>query len=245
MPKFSIIIPVCNQHELTRQCVESIKKNSSDYEIIIIDNGSEPAYPGTGKIIRNLKNQGFPIAVNQGIKEATGEIIVILNNDTIVTPQWLERLAEHLEYADMVGPVTNNISGPQKQGNFQLNSTSSLDFYSEEIYKIHRLQSAPWYRLVFFCVAIKREVIGEIGLLDEQFSPGNFEDDDFCLRAIGAGFRLVIAEDVFIYHYGSQTHRSLKLDYAKLLETNRAKFEAKWPLAIQKELCKKCLTNFK
>jgi GT2 family glycosyltransferase len=62
----------------------------------------------------NEKNLGFPIAVNQGIRAAKGEIIIILNNDTLVTPKWLSRFEEHLKYADIVGPVSNNVSGPQK-----------------------------------------------------------------------------------------------------------------------------------
>jgi len=246
MPKFSIIIPVCGNQEMTTNCVNRIRACSTDFEIILVDNGSQPKIQSQYKCLRQEENLGFPKAVNIGIKEATGEIIVILNNDTLVTPQWLDRLAEHLKYADMVGPVTNSISGPQRIAYHQVFDSEKIDFDSEDLYQKNKLQSTPWHRLVFFCVAIKREVIDKIGLLDEQFSPGNFEDDDFCLRAVGAGFHLVIAEDVFIYHYGSQTHKSLNLDYAKLLETNRAKFEAKWPAEKQAELRQKaqapCLT---
>lgn len=236
MPKYSIIIPVCGQQEMTRQCVESIRKNSFDFELIGVFNGCLPERDLFDIEIRNAKNEGFPIAVNQGIRAAHGEIIVILNNDTIVTPHWLEYLAEHLKYADMVGPVTNSISGPQKIDTHILSTGGEFLEFAEELHQEKRLQSTPWHRLVFFCVAIKREVIDKIGLLDEQFSPGNFEDDDFCLRAVEAGFRLVIADDVFIYHYGSQTHKALNLDYKKLLETNQAKFEAKWSVAKQSEL---------
>ena len=101
----------------------------------------------------------------------------------------------------------------------------------------------PFFRLVFFCVAIKREVIEKIGLLDEQFSPGNFEDDDFCVRAILAGFRLGIAQDVLIYHKGSATHKSLNVAYDELLGTNLMKFKAKWPLEIYSKLRKNNLLN--
>jgi len=239
MPKYSIIIPVCGQEEMTKKCIESIEKNSSDYELIIIDNGSVPNYQGPGEIIRSEKNAGFPIAVNQGIKKATGDVIVILNNDVIVTSGWLDHLADHLQYADMVGPVTNEISGPQKVPLFLSPGEDSIGEFAKDLYEKNKLQSTPFHRLVFFCVAIKRKVIDKIGLLDEQFSPGNFEDDDYCLRAIDAGFHLVIAEDIFVYHYGSITHKALKLDYANLLKTNQAKFENKWSVEKQSKLRQK------
>ena len=243
MPKFSIIIPVCNRPDLTEKCLKTIKANTTDYEVIIVDNGSTPAYSGLERVIRNEKNEGFPVAVNQGLKQATGEILVILNNDTLVPPGWLDNLAEHLKTYDLVGPCSNNISGVQQIRADHFNT--NLEFFDFAIKLNKELASKimPWYRLVFFCVAFKREVLEKIGFLDEQFSPGNFEDDDYCLRAIEAGFRLGIAYDVFIHHTGSATHKSLNLDYKNLLETNQAKFSAKWPDSKYKELQKKAIEN--
>lgn len=228
MPKTSIIIPVFNQFRLTHQCIDSIKKNTDDAEIIIVDNGSSPRWQGNGKIIRNEKNLGFPVAVNQGIKAAKGDVIVILNNDTIVTPNWLEHLHEHLKNYDIVGPMTNEISGPQKIEGLPSNLSAAINLFAFKKYQENKGRSFPFHRLVFFCVAIKKSVIDKIGYLDEQFSPGNFEDDDFCLRAIAADFKLGVAKDVFIYHLGSVTHKALNLDYQKLLKTNKAKFNKKW-----------------
>jgi len=243
MSKFSIIIPVCGNEKMTRECICSIADNTFDYELIIVDNGSTPAYSGPGKIIRNEKNLGFPVAVNQGIKAATGEVIVILNNDTIVTPFWLDRLNEHLKDFDIVGPVSNNISGPQKIPTEKLTEKSEIYDFARSLYAEKRGAIYPWHRIVFVCVAIRRGVFDKIGLLDEQFSPGNFEDDDFCLRAIEAGFRLGVAEDVFMYHVGSATHKSLNLDYKKLLETNQTKFQVKWPEWKYRQLQRACLEN--
>ena len=241
--KTSIIIPVKDNQRLTEECIRSIKENTSDYEIIIVDNGSTPAYSGEGKIIRNEENLGFPKAVNQGIVESTGDTIVILNNDTIVTPHWLDYLIAHFDKYDIVGPVTNNISGPQKIEIPEYKNEDEFYTITEKYSHDHKGESMPWHRLVFYCVAIKKEVINRIGLLDEQFTPGNFEDDDFCLRAIEAGFRLGIAQDVFIHHIGQATHKSLNLDFKKLMETNQAKFMAKWPEAKYRELQEKNYIN--
>lgn len=228
MPKYSIIIPVCNKPELTKACLDSVAKYSTDHEVIVVDNGSNPPWRGPEFCIRNEKNLGFPFAINQGIKKARGEVIVLLNNDTVVSPNWLERLNAHFERYDMVAPVTNCISGPQQLTIRASGLPASIIEVSEGIYTRNVHRSHPFHRLVFFCVAIKREVIDKIGLLDEQFTPGNFEDDDYCMRAIEAGFRLGIAEDVFIYHLGSATNKALDFSYTELLRTNSDKFQKKW-----------------
>jgi GT2 family glycosyltransferase len=243
MPKFSIIIPVCNNEELTRACLESVYANSRDCEVIIVDNGSKIPWSGPEKIIRNEQNRGFPIACNQGIRGACGQVIVLLNNDTIVSPLWLERMEAHFKNYDVVGPLTNYISGPQQLIFSPALETGKIFEASENIYQKNLGRSAPFFRLVFFCVAIKREVIDKIGLLDEQFSPGNFEDDDFCLRAIDAGFRLGIAEDVLIFHKGSATHKSENLDHANLLKTNAEKFQVKWSAEKYEKLKRQNLVN--
>ena len=83
-------------------------------------------------------------------------------------------------------------------------------------------------RLVGFCLLIKRELIDAIGLLDEQFGIGCFEDDDYCLRAITAGFRAVIAGDSFVHHFGSRTFLGSSVDAGSLMRENHARFLAKW-----------------
>lgn len=236
MPKFSIIIPVCNNEKLTKNCLHTIKECSNDYEVIIVDNGSVPSYSGLEHVIRNEKNEGFPVAVNQGLKSAKGEILVILNNDTLVTPNWLDIIEKHLKDYDLVGPCTNNILGLQQIFADHYKSKSELYDFAKKQTEQNQNSIIPIHRLIFFCVAFKREVLNKVGFLDEQFTPGNFEDNDYCLRAIDAGFKLGIAYDIFIHHQGSATHKSLNLDHKKLLELNQKKFRNKWPENKEKEL---------
>lgn len=244
MPKFSIIIPIYGQEEMTRQCLEKIAAYTSDFEIIAVVNGGDFSMDLAGKIIRNKENLGFPKAVNQGIKAATGDIIIVLNNDVFVTPFWADHLAAHLQKVDLVGPMTNNISGPQKLEDKKFFDEQERIDYAKKINSKNLGKLSPTHRLVFFCVAFKKEVIERVGLLDEQFTPGNFEDDDFCLRAVEAGFKLAYAEDVFVQHLGSVTHKSLNIDRKKLINTNRIKFETKWPEAKYNELVCQAVCNF-
>jgi GT2 family glycosyltransferase len=244
MPKFSIIIPIYGQEQMTRECLEKIAAYTHDFEIIAVVNGGNFSMDLAGKIIHNKENLGFPKAVNQGIKAATGDIIIILNNDVFVTPNWADHLAEHLQKVDLVGPVTNNVSGPQKIEDKKFFDEAERVNFSRQRHIKNRGVLTPFHRLVFFCVAFKRSVIDRIGLLDEQFTPGNFEDDDYCLRAVEAGFKLAYAEDVFVQHLGSVTHKALNLDYQTLMQTNLAKFQAKWPQARYNELVTQSLRNF-
>ncbi|MCX6743531.1 MAG: glycosyltransferase [Candidatus Parcubacteria bacterium] len=150
MPKFSIIIPVKDNLEITQKCLNSIHQYTFDYEIILVDNGSEPPWPDHPQVIRNEQNLGFPVAVNQGIKAAQGEIIVVLNNDIIVTPFWLDRLAEHLKDFDIIGPITNSVSGPQKVGAASYSNPSGIDNFAAVIYQNNQGRAFPFHRLVFF-----------------------------------------------------------------------------------------------
>lgn len=243
--KYSIIIPVIDNERLTIACLNSIQKNTTDYEIIVVDNGSKIPFCADSNWIRNEKNMGFPIAINQGIRKSSGDIIILLNNDTIVSPHWTEYLTEHLKNYDMIGPLTNNISGVQQLILKEVELPEKTDIVAEGIHKTNAGKSMPYHRIVFFCVAIKREVINKIGELDEIFTPGNCEDDDYCLRAIEAGFKLGIAEDCFIYHKGSASKDSYTVEYSELLTTNMAKFKTKWPREKYDSMIKKNIENCK
>lgn len=229
----SIIIPVWNLHELTMFCLETLRINStgSDYEVIIIDNGSNPPYEFSKnvKLIRNEENLGFPKAVNQGIEIAQGDWICLLNNDVLVTPYWIERLLAHKDYTDIIGPRTNFSCGLQSKAiRWVYNNWEELNEINEKIYTQYKNTRIMVKWLIGFCMMINRRVIDKIGVMDEGFGLGNYEDVDFCIRAGEAGFKLVIAQDVFVHHFGSLTHQELKLDYIKLLNDNKEKFESKW-----------------
>ncbi len=84
-------------------------------------------------------------------------------------------------------------------------------------------------RIVGLCFLFKREVLNKVGLLDELFTPGHFEDDDYCYRARLQAFRLMVAGDSFIFHHGSSSFNQQGEGAVKaLLETNLNKFINKW-----------------
>jgi len=128
-----------------------------------------------------------------------------------------------------VGPISNEVSGLQKDENATYSTLDEMFGYAARINQENSGQVLNFPRLAFLCTLIKREVIKAIGGLDERFSPGNYEDDDYCLRAQLAGYKAVIAKDVFIHHFGSKSFKSNGNDaYKKRLEINREIFVEKW-----------------
>jgi GT2 family glycosyltransferase len=246
----SIIIPCCNEAAYTRLCVESVLRHTrAPYELILVDNGSTddtPALldsirtregPARVSVIRNETNRGFPAACNQALADAHGQHVVLLNNDTVVTPNWLEGLLAGLTQAGpdvgLVGATTNYAPEPQNvKADYAF--PHGLAAFAEK----RRNQFAGQFRTVpklsGFCLLLRRHVLNRIGTLDERFGVGFFDDDDLCLRARQAGFKLAVALDVYIHHFGSRTFQNLKVDTKQLLQTNLAKFQQKWgPEATQ------------
>jgi O-antigen biosynthesis protein len=237
--KTSIIILTYNKLEYTKKCIESIRQYTepNTYEIIIIDNASTD---GTVdwlkqqkdiKAIFNENNVGFPKGCNQGIEVSSGENILLLNNDVIVTKNWLTNLLACLyssEKIGAVGPVTNYCSYYQT---IPVSYGDDLDEMHNFASVYNRLNPDLWeqrIKLIGYCVLIRKEVIDKIGLLDERFSPGNFEDDDYSYRIVQAGYQLVLCKDTFIHHFGSTSFNEQSEKYTTLLKENANKFKEKW-----------------
>ncbi|TCS79626.1 glycosyltransferase [Pectinatus cerevisiiphilus] len=237
----SIIILTHNNLAYTKLCIKSIRKYTKigTFELIIIDNAS---IDGTFewlkqqndiKYILNEKNNGFAGGCNQGIKMAVGTEILLLNNDTIVVPGWLENLRRALYSSPQVGavgPVTNNATNLQSINvPYKNNEWKEIIDFGGEYNRINK--NKGWQkkvRLIGFCMLIKMTAVKKVGLLDERFFPGNFEDDDYSLRLIQAGYDLLQCNDTFIHHFGGTSFKKYKQKYTDILSTNQRKFSAKW-----------------
>jgi len=233
----SIVLVTHNELGYTHGCLESIRARTDlPYELIVVDNGSTDGTveylsgQSDVRLVANKVNRGFPAAANQGIEAARGQQILLLNNDTLVTTGWLERMLDAL-HADpqigLVGPCSNAVSGPQ-QVTAGYSDLASLDGFAWEWGKDHAGQTEACDRLVGFCLLIRRPVVDSIGLLDERFGIGNFEDDDYCLRAAQAGYRAVIARAAYVHHFGHVTFRAAGIDLNNLLRQNEQLFHEKW-----------------
>jgi len=218
MPIFSIVIPTHKHLDVLKKCCESIIKftNLSDKEIVVVangcgDDGTKEYVESLGspfKLIEFDKALGYAKATNEGIKIATGEFIVLLNNDCEIlwgNNDWINILSQPFE-------------------NPKIGMTGVHEIYSDEIK--HNF-------LVFHCVMIRKKVFDEIGLLDEMF--GSFgEDIDFTARLLNNGYTYVNVEKnseqketmkvgTFpLYHQGSTTvhDENHSVEYEKIVQRN-------------------------
>ena len=243
-PKVSVIVLMWNQGLLTLNCLKSIYERS-DYknlEVILVDNGSDlkeseivtnwiKAYNLSQTIyIRNEENLGFAAGNNVGLALATGDLIVVLNNDTEVTPGWIWRSIKHFAInprLGLLGPSTNNCGNEARV----ILRNEEENWLQEVIprFGLRQTRAIPATTVAFFCVFISRAVLNEVGLISEEFGRGYFEDDDYCRRVEEAGYEISIARDIFIYHRMSASFDLLG-DSAKaeLFKTNKAIYESKW-----------------
>ncbi len=246
-PRASIVVVSFNSLAFTRLCVESVLANTGEppFELIVVDNAS-----GDGsceyleemaerdarvRLLANEENAGFPAACNQGLAAARGEMLVLLNSDTIVAPGWLTGLEAHLDTgAGLVGPVTNRIGN---EAEVPVSYETYGDFLREAAARgtKRRGEAIEIPTLTMFCLALRRAAWDGIGALDESFGVGTLEDDDYSQRARRAGLRLLCAEDVLVHHFGEGSFGKLFGDgsYSRLLDRNRQQFERKWGEAWQ------------
>ena len=233
----SIVILTRNQLPYTKACLESIRfRTDEPYELIVVDNASSDGTvdylraQADVKLIENAQNRGFPAGCNQGIRAANGEQVLLLNNDVIVTTGWLARMLEALHRQPrigLVGPCSNNVSGPQQVA-AGYEELCDLDGFAWQWGQRDSSLARDTDRLVGFCLLVRRAVVDDIGLLDERFGLGNFEDDDFCRRAIQAGWRAVNARDAYVHHFGHRSFLASGVDLDALLQRNQQLYRDKW-----------------
>ena len=237
--KTSIIILTYNNLDKTRDCIESIRKytDKDSYEIIVVDNNSTDdtklflEEQDDIKVIFNESNVGFPMGCNIGIANAEETYdILLLNNDTIVTKNWLSNLKKCL-YSDekigAVGAVSNN--GANLQGvDFTYNNFDEMQNLAS---KNNISDVKKWEEkvcLIGYCLLIKREVMDQLNGLDEGYTPGYIEDNDLSLNIIKLGYRLMLCHDSFIHHYLGTSFRKDEDKFNKIILKNRDYFEKKW-----------------
>ena len=225
------------------QCLAALTRYTAwpRVEIIVIDNGTRD---GTSEwlrarmtsearliVIENRDNLGFARAANQGIRRASAEYVVLLNDDTLPAPGWLSRLIAHLERDPMLGlvcPVTNHI-GNAAQVPTQYRDSAELERLAVERAFAHAGQLLGLDTVALFCAAMRRPLLTEIGWLDERFEVGMFEDDDLSRTLRSRGLGLGVALDAFVHHVGQASFgRLTPSEYLEIWEANRRRFEAKW-----------------
>ena len=241
-PLVSIVILNSNGRKDVEACLDSIARNTQEsHEVIVLDNGSTD---GSLDYLRN-RNDIFLVesSINIGVAPgraramacARGKHIVLLDNDTVVTSDWITKFLAHIDAEGsigIVGPRSNYVSGTQVVHEAKYDDVAGLEEFARKWYETHRNQLTVTVRLVGFCMFIRREVLDKIGSIDASFGKFGFEDDDYTIRANIAGFKTVIADDVFIHHSGGPQGRG-NSQYNTLLMEAWKRFKEKWGIPME------------
>jgi GT2 family glycosyltransferase len=240
-PAVSAVVVTFDGLPFTRLCLESLLAGATGLalEVVVVDNASrddtrdylERLAAGDPRIrlVLNDRNTGFAAALNRGVAEARAPRIVLMNNDVVVPPGALARLARHLERLATHWGRSAATRRPRQR------STSTTAHSAVWLLRLvsargtHRGQVVDVPMLTMFCVAMRRDVYELVGPVDQLYGLGLFEDDDYSLRVDRAGLRIACAEDVLVHHFGEAAFGSLRSgEYSRLFRANRIRFERKW-----------------
>lgn len=242
-----IIIPVYNALECLKECLQTILKNTNLVEngLILIDDKStdkkvvpfledfEKSHQNLNiTVLYNTTNLGFVGTVNRGMKYSKRDVL-LLNSDTEVPSDWLERIQTCAYSDEMIGTVTalsNNatlVSVPIGLQPNEIPDQLSLEEYAQIVNEASYNEYIDLPTSHGFCMFIKREVLNYIGYFDEEnFGKGYGEENDFSFRCMDFGYRNVVCDNVFVLHKES---KSFKEDKQKLLEHNLAILNDRYP----------------
>jgi O-antigen biosynthesis protein len=229
-----LIIPVFRGIDQTRRCIGSVlaSPQRTALEIIVVDDCSpEPAIgeylralAGDHRItlVRNEANEGFVRSVNRGMSLHADRDVVLLNSDTEVANDWVDRLrsaAYSTPRVATVTPFSNNAticSYPYEGANTGVPGRLGLAALDRVFATANAARSFELPTAIGFCMLIRRECLDKIGLFDaERFGRGYGEENDFCMRAAKAGWHNILAADVFVFHEGAVSFQSEREARAK------------------------------
>jgi GT2 family glycosyltransferase len=225
-PRVSIIVPAHNCPELTEACLLSVARTTRlPYEVLLVDDASDESAAavfrrlsvGPVRLLRNETRRSFSANNNLAAREARGEFLCLLNNDTVVAPGWLEAMVAVIEREPDIGVLGNKHLFPDRPGLHHAGMA-----FDERGFPIHlhphtdpEAPAVNYQRdvpcVTFACVVIPAAVYLKLGGLDETYRNG-FEDCDFCLRARGSGYRVTYTPASVIGHYGQKSPNRTRFD---------------------------------
>jgi GT2 family glycosyltransferase len=216
-----VVVPVYRDVATTRRCLDSLlaARSAINYRIVVVnDHSPEPEVHALLRqyqqqanlvLLENAINLGFTGAVNRGLSLSSTRDVVVLNSDTIVSNNWLDRLYQHAHSATHIGtvtPLSNNASIFSIRNapvGYDLPDDCDIGKLDQDIAASNAGGAVEVPVGHGFCLFIKRTCLDKVGYLDQvTFGKGYSEEVDFCLRARKYGFVHLCAADTFVAHVG-------------------------------------------
>ncbi len=233
----SVVIVTYNSMSTIADCLESVRGTLGVFdEVIVVDNRSQD---GTAEFLKSTEgidprvrvilsetNLGFSEGCNVGIRAAIADYVTLLNPDTVVFEGWLARMREHFTDSSIaaVGPTSDCVAGMQEmQRHFGLGFEATLTGpeIAQELSRLNSRRPVEVKLLIGFCMMLRRSALDQVGLLDPELFLGS-DDLDISWRLRLAGYRLLVATDVFVHHVGHVSFQSEAASKTITLSQNSA-----------------------
>lgn len=252
-PSIGIAMPTVDNAEQACQAMQAfLKSYPGRLQFAVVANGTSglhlealrtfaKAHAANIHVVTLKENVGYGAGCNAGLaalSEMGGfDLIGVTNDDVYPTLECLSEMVAALceleklgHNPGLIGPVSNNINGPQQKAIGEYADPSQLEARAREWLERHHESVTETVQLRGLFFLMTQTCFQTVGGFDTCFGIGNFEDDDLNLRARLAGFTIWIADGAFLHHYGSTTFRSLGIDYTANMQRNAETFLRKWKL---------------
>ena len=245
-PQVSIVIPVHNKFDYTYRCLASLALMPvrTSFEVVLVDDGSTDQTVDVASLMRGVRvvrhdeAKGFVHACNAGAAAARGDFVLLLNNDTEVTPHWLDRLVEPFALFDDVGLV----GGKLVFGDGRLQEAGGVVWNNGTAWNYGRLGNPRDPRYNYLreadycsgaCIVVPAALWRELEGFDETFAPAYYEDTDLAFRVRAAGKRVLYQPLAEILHFeGISNGLDLTTGFKRFQAINEPKFVARWSAAL-------------
>lgn len=248
----SVLLPCWNAPELTRVCLQRLRAGTTrPYELILVDNGSRdrrwlaeearalrgaPLLKGV-RLLRNARNRGYPIAMNQALRAARGGLLLFANADAAPAAGWLEEMMPLFARRPRLAGLAPSSNAPEP---LPLRRPWALPPWYSGPEEMSRFAAACALRetrafipaegfLPGFWFMSTRRALERVGGFDEGFSPGGYEDWDLQLRLRRAGYELGVAPRAYVHHVWRGVARRNGQRGDAAFRLTRARFQARYP----------------
>jgi GT2 family glycosyltransferase/glycosyltransferase involved in cell wall biosynthesis len=248
-PRVSIVIPVYNKVAYTVACLRSLAEHAgaTPFEVVVVDDGSSDATPqrlaavGGIRALRNERNLGFIGSCNAGAAASRGDYVLFLNNDTVVTPGWLDALVRCIEEAPDAGLVGAKLVYPDGR----LQEAGGIVFNDASGWNVGRFEDPDDSRYNFrreadYCsgaaIMLRRDLFARLGAFDARYAPAYYEDTDLAFAVRAAGLKVWYEPAATVVHFEGVTSGTDTASGTKRYQVvNQEKFRDKWKDALAQQ----------
>jgi tetratricopeptide (TPR) repeat protein len=238
----SIVISLDGIQNRVKECLKSIQTHTPEpHELLLVTRGATKGMLKWAQqlvkdndhyhIIECVGHKSWTECINQAILKAGGNIIVLMHNDVVLSDGWLNVFVRCINFepdCGVVGPISNRAAGIQQIVHLEDSDRAEFETAAKAFYEQNQYRRVATPKLSDVCLAFRRDLIDNIGDFDELFISEEVAVEDFCTRAVSAGFQNLIAADLYVFHYDRHLVKNNVSTKKPAGAEDRKKYQEKW-----------------